>query len=141
MNKPKFTVRKCSPEQVRTIAFDLLTDEDNLSVWRAGGEYWEVLDVDGQQVGFGGLVASVRWSDCVYLHCAGVAERANGHHLQRRLIRARLRWAKAAGYAYAHTYTFVDNPASSRSLIACGFKPYWPSRPWAGRVCYWRVEL
>jgi GNAT superfamily N-acetyltransferase len=136
-----YRIRKCEPEAVKDIADQLLVDEDSESVWTLDGEYWAVVDQAGTQVGFAGLRASRRWTDCVYFHCAGVSETARGHHLQRRLIRARLRWAAGAGYLYAHTYTLLTNPASSKSLVACGFRPYWPTWPWAGRVCYWYRRL
>ncbi len=133
-------VRKVEPEAVRVLCDDLLLDEDLESTWEPDGEYWGVFE-GPDIVGFGGYKQSQRFSDAVFFHCSGVAERARGRHLQRRLIRARLRGAKKAGYNWAVTYTLCNNPASARSLIACGFKPYWPRNPWAGVACYWYRRL
>jgi GNAT superfamily N-acetyltransferase len=127
-------------QAVRTLCDSVLDTEDGESVWLERGEYWAAYDGESL-VGFGGLVRSLQWCDAVYFHSSGVAESARGRHLQRRLIRARLRWAKQHGFGWAITYTVVYNPASAASLIACGFKPYWPRKPWAGHVCYWRKKI
>ena len=133
-------IRQTPPETVRPLCDEVLLTEDLESVWRADGVYYGAFE-DGQLVGFGGYTPSRRWADAVYLHASGVLPAARGKHLQRRLIRARLRHAKREGYVWAHTYTLPENPASSRSLIACGFKPYWPKNPWAGQSCYWHKKL
>mgnify|MGYP001767171468 CR=1 FL=1 len=133
-------IRKVDSDTVREINGRLLPDEDGETTWREDGEYWAAY-VDGRMAGFAGYVPSRRWVDAVYLHAAGVEDWANGHRIQARLIRARCRAAKKAGFAFAHTYTFPNNPASSRNLIRCGFKPYWPTSPWAGRQCYWVKTL
>jgi len=121
---------------------DLLTREDGSSVWRPSGEYWAAYDDGGALVGFGGLVRSVRYSDVVYMHCAGVAQGARGNGLQRKLIAARVRWAKSHGFSYCTTDTVNYNPISSRNLIRCGFLPYWPRYRWAtDQSCYWSKKL
>jgi predicted GNAT superfamily acetyltransferase len=129
-------------DQIRALCDDLLLREDKSSVWKSGGEYWGAYDGEGNLVGFGGLVRSVRWSDVVYLHSAGVAMSARGNGLQRKLIRARVHWAKAHGFCWATTDTVVYNPISSRNLIRCGFLPYWPRYRWAtDQSCYWSKKL
>lgn len=133
----KYTIKKVPAEAVKSIANFVLLDEDGASVWTPQGHYWGAYDESGLCVAFAGLKNSEVWKSTCYFHCAGVLPSARGRHLQQRLIRARLRWVKRNGYQFAVTYTMVDNPASSRSLIACGFKPYWPSIPWAGRSSYW----
>jgi len=133
-------IKKVDPEIVQEINGRVLQDEDGDSTWTHEGEYWAAY-IDGRLAGFAGYLPSKRWVDSVYFHAAGVEDWARGHHLQCRLIRARCKGAKKAGFNYAHTYTFPDNPASSRNLIRCGFKPYWPQRPWAGRQCYWVKTL
>lgn len=74
----------------------------------------------------------------VYLSRAGVLDGYRGKHLQRRLIRARVRWARKIGATQAITYTVVTNPASSNNLIKCGFVTYIPAWKWGGRsAIYW----
>ena len=105
--------------------------------WEPSAIYWGAFD-DETLVGFAGVKPSEADTRAVYLCNAAVLPEARGHRLQRRLIRVRLRWAKEQGFTLARTYTLTDNPASARSLIACGFKPFWPDVPWAGpHVCYW----
>jgi GNAT superfamily N-acetyltransferase len=82
---------------------------------------------------------SVQYDRVVYLDRAGVAPVARGRGLQRRLIRARLAWARAQGATHAVTYTLPFNVVSSNNLIKTGFRMYDPKRPWAGRdgALYW----
>jgi L-amino acid N-acyltransferase YncA len=64
-----------------------------------------------------------------------------GQGIQKRLIRVRLRQARALGWNWVVTDTH-DNPASSNSLIARGFKLFDPSKPWgADKTLYWRLKL
>lgn len=77
-----------------------------------------------------GCARESRWMpSAVYLSRAGVAETHRGMGLQKRLIRARVRWA--AGRP-VFTYT-LGNAPSSNALIACGFRvwdaPFTYSRP------------
>jgi len=107
---------------------------------RAG--WWFVATAsDGRYAGFGAMSPSTRWSDCVYLSRAGVLPEFRGQGLQKRLIRIRLKTAKAIGMNWAVTDTY-DNPASGNNMIACGFKLFIPSDPWGvGRTLYWRKRI
>ena len=105
------------------------------------GWWWIATDEKNEPIGFAGLVASTRWADTGYLCRAGVIPTARGKGLQKRLIRARLRQACCVGYRWVITDTY-ENPASSNSLIACGFKLFEPSVPWgANGTLYWRLKL
>jgi GNAT superfamily N-acetyltransferase len=134
-------IRKVKPLLVKDLCDKILYYETGESTWTRDGEYWAVLDDRDKVIAFGGLKPSRNWSDTVFFHCSGVTASARGHGIQKKLIKVRLSWAKRKGYAWAITYTLVDNPASSASLISCGFKPYWPKNPWVGNVCYWRRKL
>ena len=104
------------------------------------GWWWIAYD-GGNPVGFAVLCPSVRWCDCGYLSRAGVIPSARGKGLQKKLIRARMRKARSVGYRWLVSDT-TDNPASSNSLIATGFKLFNPSQPWAyRRSLYWRLKL
>jgi len=105
------------------------------------GHWWVAYAEDGKPVGFAGLVRSTRWTDTGYLCRAGVLDEFTGHGLQRRLILARIRKAKELGWNWLITDT-TDNPASSNSLINCGFKLYEPSSPWAFKnSLYWKRKI
>jgi RimJ/RimL family protein N-acetyltransferase len=55
---------------------------------------------------------------------------ARGRGWQRRMIRARMRWARAEGLDRAVCYTWGGNLPSIRALIRCGFVPV--RREWDG---------
>lgn len=105
------------------------------------GHWWIAVSAAGLDAGFAGLVPSVRWSDCGYLCRAGVAPLYRGQGIQKQLIRLRIRQAKTEGYAWLVTDTH-ENPASSNSLIATGFKLFEPSKPWGAKgTLYWKLSL
>lgn len=108
----------------------------------ADASHWWLAFDAGRPVGFAAAKRSHRWTDAWYFSRAGVLPTAQGQGLQKRLIRARLRAAKAAGMAWAITDTTLDNAPSINSLIGCGFKSYRPLEPWAlRRSIYWRKDF
>jgi GNAT superfamily N-acetyltransferase len=105
------------------------------------GHWWIVYDAHNLPCAFAGIVPSVRWLDCAYLCRAGVIPNHRGQGIQKRLIRARIRQARALGFNWLITDTYL-NPASSNSLISTGFKLFEPSQPWgAKQTLYWRLKL
>jgi GNAT superfamily N-acetyltransferase len=105
------------------------------------GYWWIVYSETGNKVGFAGLVPSLRWGDCGYMCRAGVLPAHRGKGLQKKLIGVRIRQARALGWNWLVTDTY-DNPASSNSLIAKGFKLFDPTVPWgADKTLYWRLKL
>jgi GNAT superfamily N-acetyltransferase len=105
------------------------------------GYWWIVYDSSNNPCAFSGLVRSSRWTNVGYLCRAGVLPSYRGKGVQKRLIRARIRQAKALGWEWLITDTY-HNPASANSLIATGFKMYEPLQPWgATQTLYWRLKL
>ncbi len=77
-----------------------------------------------------------------YLGRAGVLPKHRGFHLQQKLIRVRLRECEKLNLNLAYSDTINWNAASMNNLLACGFKPYWPTHPWALKESvYWRKVL
>ena len=107
------------------------------------GQNWLAIHA-GLPVGF----ASALWwppDRCVYLSRVGAIPEARGHGLQRRFIRARLRWAREQGAKGAYTYTVPFNVMSSNNLIREGFTLWRPSKAvrddWTGEpgaLFWWR---
>lgn len=86
-------------------------------------EYWVVRDDQREAVGFCSAILRPT-SNVVFLSLAAVAPEARGHGLQKRMIRARVRWAKRAGACGAVTYVAKRNYASMCNLLKCGFRFY-----------------
>jgi GNAT superfamily N-acetyltransferase len=64
-----------------------------------------------------------------------------GHGAQKRLIRARIRQARALGWTWLITDTY-QNPVSSNNLIATNFTLFEPTKPWGAEgTLYWRLKL
>ena len=104
------------------------------------GLWWIAKDGD-KLAGFAGMIPSVRWMDTIYLCRAGVVPAFRGKGLQKRLIRARIGKAKKLGYKWVITDT-TDNPASSNSLIAYGFRLFEPTKPWGfPNSLYFRLKI
>lgn len=103
--------------------------------------WWWVASSGDEAVAFAGLTPSARWTDTCYLVRSGVMSRARGNGLQKRMIQVRERFARGRGMRWLITDTF-QNPASSNSLIACGFKLFEPRDPWGlNGALYWRKPL
>jgi len=104
---------------------------------------WWILYVDGSPAGFAGVRRSASWEKTAYLCRVGVLEEHQGRGFQKKLIRVREKWAREKGLAWVITDTWTDNPASSNSLISCGYKLWIPSQKWAGYspALYWRKKL
>lgn len=103
--------------------------------------WWWVLYCDDQPVGFCSLRPSAYWLDTVYLCRAGVLPQHRGKGLQKRLIRVRERHAKRLKMNWLISDTY-NNPASTNSLIRCGFQMYTPSKKYGAEgTCYWRKRL
>jgi GNAT superfamily N-acetyltransferase len=105
------------------------------------GYWWIVYDSFNLPCAFAGLVRSTRFANVGYLCRAGVLPSHRGQGVQKRLIRARIRQARALGWDWLITDTY-QNPASANSLIATGFKLYESSQPWGvSETLYWRLKL
>lgn len=106
-------------------------------------EACDVLTGLGSIVGYGGVRLPPQWPGVAFLSRAGVLPEYRGQGIQKRLIRARVAWAKRSNQAtHAITYTNYYNPASSNALIAAGFKLYVPSPLYVGDdFLYWRKAL
>lgn len=103
---------------------------------------WWVATSDGQVAAYASAHRSASWVDCVYLARAGVALPFQGRGLQRRLIRARERWARAWGAAWAITDTSPDNAPSANNLYRAGYRVFAPTKPWAGPLSlYFRRRI
>jgi ribosomal protein S18 acetylase RimI-like enzyme len=97
-------------------------------------------------VGYAGHRLPPELPGMAFLSRSGVLPEARGIGIQKRLIRARLAHIRrhSPGVTHAVTYTAVSNAASSNSLIACGFKLFWPraGELWVGpEFNYWRKAI
>lgn len=103
---------------------------------------WWIMYHDSDAIGFASISPSRTYPVIgVYLSSAGILPKYRGMGLQKRLIRVRLRYAKALGKKWAISET-VLNPSSANNLIACGFRSFQPDNPWSYKDAhYWRCKL
>lgn len=106
----------------------------------SGREWWIVKDTDAKEaVAFAGLR---EFGTYAFFCLAGVLKKYRGQGLQRRLIKAREKWAREYGKTSCITYTLLNNHKSSNNLIECGYRLYSPEYQWKGAgVLYWRKVL
>lgn len=117
------------PKALHAITFPL--DE-----WARGDAYWVLYDDHKSPVGFCSLTLLKNESG-IFLCRAGVLPHVSGKGIQRRMIRARLNYARSLGRKFATTYTTYDNHASIANLLRCGFKFYYPPTRYAGRSVHY----
>jgi GNAT superfamily N-acetyltransferase len=103
--------------------------------------FWIARDESKKPVGFCSAIYRPE-SGYVFLSRAAVAKSAQGHGLQRRMIRARVAWARKQGATEVITYTLLKNYESFLNLLKCGFRFYKPENPWVGTsVHYLRIKF
>jgi len=111
------------------------------TVYDVAEGWWWIGYYNDMPVAFAGLVKSSQWHGTGYLCRAGVLRVCQGHGVQKKLIKARMQYAKKLDFTHVVTDT-RDNPASANSLISCGMKMYDPRSPWAYKEsCYWIKKL
>lgn len=100
---------------------------------------WWIAYCGKEEAGYCGIRPTA--SGMGYLCRAGVLAKFRGRGLQKTLIRKRVAYAKSVGWHAVVTDTH-DNPASSNSLISCGFRLYNPEIKWSfSTALYWRKKL
>jgi len=139
-----YRVRKSNNAQVINDLQKQLYDSDELPVFAMDDREWWVVWHGEVSVAYAALRIT---GSCAWFSICGVVEAHRGHGLQKRLITARLAFAKKKGIASVYTYTINGNHPSARSLIHKGFVPCTPPAEhygcWAGvrDVLYWKREL
>lgn len=102
---------------------------------------WWVLKDGKKSVAFCGIEPSYRTELGGYLSRAGVLRSHRGHGIQKQLIRTRVDYARTQGWTQVVSDT-CENPASSNSLISCGFRIFAPENPWSFKhAIYWKKFL
>lgn len=91
------------------------------------GELWLASADDGEPVGYASLLVQDNGAKA-FLSRAGVIKAHRGQGLQKRLIRARISWARKHGIPRLYTYVWAGNIPSFRSLCSAGFLPYYCQR-------------
>lgn len=118
------TPDRMTEDVARTIvALDTKTLPDDARVDPRGCYWWLALE-DSEPVGFGGL--RLLNGSTGFLCRAGVIPARRGHGLHKRLIVARIRYARRLGLSSLVTYTGDYNVPSTNALIRCGFRHYKP---------------
>lgn len=106
------------------------------------GDVWWLAFNGAKVIGFAAM-RLIQTDDglTAYLSRCGVRSGSRGKGVQRRLIRARLAYARRAGAVVALSDT-SNNPPSANSLIAEGFRVHDPAYRWAlDSSTYWIKTL
>jgi GNAT superfamily N-acetyltransferase len=113
---------------------------EDTPVFPEDGTWW--VGHDGSQaVAFCLIEPSCQWLDTAYLARSGVLKAWRGQGLQKKMITIRERHARSMGYRWMISDT-TDNPPSSNSLMAKGYRIFDPSKPWGmNTTLYWRKRL
>jgi GNAT superfamily N-acetyltransferase len=115
------TVSKATTTEQRDLCAALLaTDPDLNHVETEFSVMWAAVDEKGTVVGMAGL--EMDGEDAHMTFCV-VSPEARGRGIQRRLIKARVAWAKRQGLRRVSTYAHVRNSYSLCNLLRCGFVP------------------
>ena len=126
---------------LRVIQKLCLPDDDPVSARQNPDGTWFLI-FDKRLIAFGLVVPSRQLVDTAYLSRCCVYPSHRGQGIQRRLIRSRERYMRSQGYTWMITDTSTDNPASSNSLLKCGYKIIYPTKPWANsNSIYWTKKL
>jgi GNAT superfamily N-acetyltransferase len=105
-------------------------------------DFWWILeDEHSSMAAYAGARRSYTLSNGIYLSRAGVLPEYRGQRLQRRMVRARERWARGQGFDQAITDTYC-NPISMNTLIRCGYRTFQPFWDWGHEgTVYWTRKL
>lgn len=105
-----------------------------------GNTYWLLKNKNKRPIGF--CVATDIGDGIIFLSRAGIIPEYQGRGLQRRMINTRIRYAQNNGYNSVITYVSIENVASAKNLLKCGFELYRPDWDYAGHwFNYFRLEL
>lgn len=128
-------------EIIVSLIYDCFAPDTLQKNYRPKGMWW--LGFDGKHaVAFAGMSPSVQWMDTGYMTLSGVLAAYRGRGLQKRLIQRRIEKAKQLKWKTVVTETIHDNAPSMNNLIACGFRPYTPKKPWGNEgAVYWRKHI
>jgi len=107
--------------------------------WPRSHFHWIAYDGD-KPVAFGSLRILENEPHWAYMCAAAVLPGYRGAGLQRRLIRARVNWARRHGLHGLVTYTLWNNYGSLISLLREKFRFYEPGYAWAGRDVHYYVR-
>ena len=136
--KPKETNQHKTEQLLR---LDSICFPDDSPITVKDGWWW--LLKDGPSIiGFAGLKIWRQIPTTGFLYRAGIIPRYQGCGLHKRLIKARIRFAKKLGMGRVATYTVSDNYPSMNALVSQGFRFWQPYRRLEGReMLYFLLDL
>lgn len=104
------------------------------------GYWWLAFDKDNP-VAFACMTDVKTWDHTGYISRVGVLPSHRGKGLQKRLMRACERKARALGWKRMISTT-LNNPPSANNFIALGYRTYEPASRWGWtETIYWLKDL
>ncbi len=135
----RYELRQTTDEALVGALFTLCMPYDTVPDWKKE-TLWACHAADGTPVAYCSARVLTDEYQTTFLSSAGVLPCARGHRLQRRMIKARVRWARMKGCKAVVTYTVYDNHASITNLLKQGFKFYHPNYPWVGTKVHYFIK-
>lgn len=102
--------------------------------------HWWLAYSDGEPIGYA-AARDYGELNAAFFVAAGVLPLWRGVGIHGRMIRARLRWARANGFGRVVTYTMLDNVKSANALIHAGFRKTVNWEYVGNDVDYWERAL
>lgn len=119
----KVAIVRVETEEQKAVCLELLESDPDLGHLDTDGMIvWAALSDDGDLLGTAGMAFDEDCRHAELTFCV-ISTTARGRGLQKRLIRARVAWARKLGAVSLETYASLDNRASLISLLKCGFVP------------------
>jgi N-acetylglutamate synthase-like GNAT family acetyltransferase len=142
----KYSIRRCKDfDLINELQKKLIDSGELPKIAIEEREWWVAWENETKKpVGY----AAIRpFKDHGWFSICGVLEKHRGNGIQKRLIDARVNFAKKIGLETVYTYTLNRNHPSATSLIRRKFIPCTPPEKhygaWAGTrdILYWKRDL
>lgn len=119
----KVAIVRVDTEEQKAMCSELLESDPDLGHLDTDGMIiWAAIADSGELLGTAGMAFDEDSRHAELTFCV-ISTSARGRGLQKRLIRARVAWARKIGAVSLETYASLDNRASLISLLKCGFTP------------------